>query len=439
MVGVKKLLLGLMLFGAVTYFGGGGTWASFSAETSNNGSTIASGTLTMTDTVNGNTGTTCLSANGASQNNINPLCDKLFTLTNIAPGVFGGTAKIAIQNTGSIDASKLSFWASSVNATLGVAGLVNGASISSIPVASLEGNVANGDQLVVNYGSHTQTFTAVGATAGSATATTIGITPATVVNFTYPAGTPVTDISSNSGTSNTDCFDAKTTVGTGGSSFGTQLNFNPTATNPLCGALVMSVQEQTGGLNYCWLGKGSGTSPQASAGACVAPVSVTLTTALTTGGSGPTALAVGALNGNVTAGDSVLVTSGTHTQTFVASATAYYGATSISITQTPANFAYPIGSSVVDSTSLTALNSNIGTTTVTGFDTANNTSGKIFMPPLTANGTSDATATVQLPHFGGTDTRTFYVSIFLPNPTGSVQNQLQGLSSTFGITWHLDQ
>jgi hypothetical protein len=56
---LKQFLLGLMLLGAVTYFGGGGTWASFSAETSNAGESIASGTLTMNDTASA---TACYSA-----------------------------------------------------------------------------------------------------------------------------------------------------------------------------------------------------------------------------------------------------------------------------------------------------------------------------------------------------------------------------------------
>jgi hypothetical protein len=37
------------------------------------------------------------------------------------------------------------------------------------------------------------------------------------------------------------------------------------------------------------------------------------------------------------------------------------------------------------------------------------------------------------------DTRTFIVGVYMPSPTGTNQNPLQGLSSTFGITWHLDQ
>jgi hypothetical protein len=47
---------------------------------------------------------------------------------------------------------------------------------------------------------------------------------------------------------------------------------------------------------------------------------------------------------------------------------------------------------------------------------------------------------VWLSHFNtGTYSRTFYVGLYLPVPAGTPQNQLQGLSSTFGLTWHIDQ
>ena len=35
--------------------------------------------------------------------------------------------------------------------------------------------------------------------------------------------------------------------------------------------------------------------------------------------------------------------------------------------------------------------------------------------------------------------RTFRVGLYVPAPAGTNQNQLQGLSSTFGLTWHIDQ
>ena len=426
---LKGLLLFVMAIGAAAYFGGGATFASFSAETSNVGSSAASGTLTMSDQVNA--GTACLSANSASQNNVNAACAAALALTNVAPGVYGGTAQITVQNTGSIDASKFYLWAPYANATLsaGISGTV-----TSLPITPLEGTVTNGDSLVLSFGTHTQTFTASGATAGGATS--IGVA-SLAANFAYPIGTIVTDTSSNTSASNTDCWDAKTTVGgTAGATFGTNLNFNPTTGNPFCGTALIFVQETTGGNHYCWLGKGS--SPEAASGACTAPISVNLSSALTTGGP-ITSLPVTALNGNVISGDSVLVTSGTNTQTFVASATAYFGATAIAVTSQTPNFAYPTTSTVTNTSALSSLNPDT-TDTITNFNTAHNTIGKIQLFPVTGNGTINNAATVELNHFNtGTFSRIFQVGVYLPAPAGINQNPLQGLQSAFGITWHIDQ
>ncbi len=431
MNGLKQVLLGLMLLGAVTYFGGGGTWASFSAETANAGQSIASGTLTMSDQVN--TNTACLSANGTPNNNVNPACQASLALTNVAPGVFGGTAQITIQNTGSIDASKLFFWASSVNATLNAA-LTSGVAATTLTVTPLEGTITTGDSIVVSYGTHTQTFVASGGTSGAATSVAV---TSQVANFSYPIGASVTDTSSNANVNNTNCFDVKTTVaGTVGATKGTDLNFNPAAGNPFCATTLIYVQETTGGFNYCWLGKGS--SPEAANGACTAPISVNIGSLLSI--AAPiTSLPVTALNGNVASGDSILVTSGSHTQTFTATAAAGFGATAIAITSATPNFAYPITSTVVDTTSQGSLNSNT-TDTITNFNTAHGSVGRIQLYPVTANATVDTLAPVQLSHFNsGTFSRVFRVGLYVPAPAGTNQNQLQGLSSTFGITWHLDQ
>jgi hypothetical protein len=429
--GLKKLLIGLIAFGAVAYFGGGNTFASFSAETTNVGSAVSSGTLTMSNQVG--SGTACLSANATPQNNLNPACAAALTLTNVAPGVFGGVAQVTVQNTGSIDASKFYFWAPPVNATLNGA-LTSGSAVTSLTVTPLEGSVASGDSLVVSYGSHTQTFTANAAASGGATS--ISVTSVNA-NFSYPVGTTVTDSNSNTNGNTTDCFDVKTTTpGTPGATKGTDLNFNPVTGNPFCGTALIFVQEITGGKNYCWLGKGS--SPEAASGMCTAPISVNLSSALSTAGA-ITSLPVTALNGNVASGDSIVVTSGSNTQTFTASANAYFGATSIPVTSQTPNFAYPTTATVTDSTSLGALNADT-VDTITNFDTAHNSIGKVQLFPVTANGTVDTNAAVELSHFNsGTYSRTFEVGVYLPAPAGINQNPLQGLQSTFGITWHIDQ
>ena len=429
---LKGVLLLLMAIGAAAYFGGGTTLASFNAETSNVGSAIASGTLTMSDQVNA--GTACLSAGGTPQNNVNPACAAVLALTNVAPGVYGGVAQVTVQNTGSIDASKLYFWAPQVNATLNGA-LTNGNAVTALTVTPLEGTVTSGDALVVSFGTQTQTFTANAAASGGATS--ISVT-SLAANFSYPIGTSVSDTSSDTTANNTDCYDAKTTTpGTALATKGTDLNFNPVTGNPFCGAALIFVQETTGGNHYCWLGKGS--SPENASGMCSAPISVNLSSALSTGGA-ITSLPVTALNGNVASGDSIVVVSGSNTQTFAASANAFFGATAITVTSATPNFAYPTTSTVTDSTTLSVALNPDTTDTITNFDTAHNTIGKIQLFPLTGNGTINNTATVELSHFNtGTFSRIFQIGVYLPAPAGINQNGLQGLQSTFGITWHIDQ
>ena len=251
------------------------------------------------------------------------------------------------------------------------------------------------------------------------------------------------DTSSNTSATNTDCYDAKTsTPGTVGATAGTALNFNPVTGNPFCGTALIFVQETTAGKFYCWLGQGfSITNPQPSGGICTAPISVNLTTALTSGAS-VASLAVAGLNGNVKAGDSIVVTSGASTQTFIAGANALFGATTITLSCTPscatANANYPTTTTVTDGSALLAL--NIDTTdTLTNFDTAHSAlAGHVQLLPLSANGTT--TTGTGLSHFNsGTYSRTFEVGVYLPAPGGANQNPLQGLQSTFGITWHIDQ
>jgi hypothetical protein len=424
---IKKLLLGLMAFGAVVYFGGGTTLASFSAEATNVGSAVSSGTLTMSNQVN--TSTACLSASSSTANNVNPNCDAVFSLTNLAPGVYGGVAKITVTDTGSLDASKFYFWAASVNATLN-GGLTSGAGVSSLTVTALEGTVTSGDQIVVSYGGHSQTFVANSGTSGGGTS--IGVT-AQNANFSYPVGSSVTDTSANTSPSNTNCYDTKTTTpGAPGATQGTDLNFNPVTGNPLCGTLLVYVQEVTAGKSYCWLGKGS--SPEAASGLCTAPISVNLSSGLSTGGP-ITSLPVTALNGNVASGDSIVVTSGTHTQTFTATANAAFDATAIAVSSATPNFAYPTSAIVTDTTSLAALNPDT-TDTITNFDTAHNTIGKIQLFPVTADGAVDSLASVEL---HSATNRIFHLGVYFPAPAGINQNALQGLKSTFGITWHIDQ
>lgn len=170
MVTTKRMLMLLMVVGVVAYAGGAGTFSSFSAETSNRNSSIASGTLAMSDTVN--TGSACLSSNAASADNYQTACDVALTLTNQAPGVFGGASKITVANTGSIDASQLTVYAPYVNATLATQ-INSGTTIGSLATTALEGNVSTGDTIELDYGGQSIQMVASGAV--SPTKTSIAV------------------------------------------------------------------------------------------------------------------------------------------------------------------------------------------------------------------------------------------------------------------------
>jgi hypothetical protein len=440
----KAMLMLMMAVGIAAYFGGAGTFAGFTAETSNPNDSLSSGTLTFSNTVNSNTA--CTSINGASANNVNAGCDSMFALTNVAPGVFGGTAKITLQNTGSLNASKLYLWAPYASGVLQT-GIANGATVNSLTLSTtggpngMEGTVSNGDLVVVSAGSKTQTFK-VGANASP------GATTLTIVNdATYPnvataafaAGATVQDTSSDTSVDNTNCYDVQTTSSpVAGATYGTQLNnFNPILHNPFCQAALIYVQEIGTNHNYCWIGNGSGSAN----GMCNAPISTNPTIGSNTT-IGTATYTVAALTGNVKTGDSVAFTEGANVVTCTATASSYITATAISVNScsvtSGVNGTFDSSTVVTDTTTLTTLSTDT-TNTISNFDTTKKYTSKVELTPVSANGTTAATGT-DLPHYdgGSTDTRKFYVGVYVPS-TAASQNQLQGLKSTFGITWHIDQ
>jgi hypothetical protein len=489
-VTTKRILIAFMALGIAAYIGGGGTFSTFNAETQNPGSSVSSGTLTLTDQVN--TGTVCASINAATLDNANQgyitnPCQAALNITNLAPGAYDttsastGASLLTLTNTGSLDASRFTVYGSYVNGALSTP-LVSGAAVAgnTVVVSSLEGPVTSGDTIILSYGTHTETCTAGASTAASNGSATINIsgganacgTGVTTWNFSYPAGTRVRDTSSNASPTTTDCWDSQTTAakdGAGnaiaGASYGTQLNFNPVTGNPMCTAALFWVQEVTfsGGVinpgvrNYCWSGKGS--SPEDSLGMCAAPINAALTGTTPSGGppytidASTTALAISTgLRGNIKSGDTLTITDKTvsASATCTAGANAYIGATSITLTGACTslvnNTAFTSGNTyIVDTTTLNSLNSDT-TDTISNFDTAHNQTGAIQLYPISANGTANTNALVELNRAGTANsatqpgaTRYFYVGVYLPAPPGTSQNQLQGLTSTFGFNWHIDQ
>lgn len=469
----KILLLLVMTIGFATYFGGSGSFGTFTAEDTNPNSNIASGTLTMSDNVNNST-TACFSYGGASNNNVNQACDVAFNLAgtgtpnsaagapanptgagNIAPGAFGGVAKIAVENTGSIDAGTFKLFAPYVNATLHTTAIPIGA-FTTIKVNNLEGPLANGDSLTISYGSQTTTATVSGNYAPVSPITTDVTVTVTGGNnasgATIPVGATVTDTSSDSAATNTDCYDQKATTNqVSGATVGNTLGFNTVSTsNTLCNTALLYVQEVGTGHNYCWFGVIDGASEAAANGMCAAPISTSPTT-LGSGTIGAGSYTVPALTGNVKNGDTILFTQGVNEISCTASADSFMTSTTISIGScngTPvsgSNGSFTNAVVITDSNTLTTLNPgppSLAAATIGSFDTSKSGTNGVVLYPVTSNGVAATGAPVSLPKYdssGHTSQRTFYVGVFLPSANGTNQNPIQGLMSTFGISWHLGQ
>lgn len=431
----KKILVLVMLAGAIAYIGGRATFALFSAETTNSNSSMASGTLTMGNQVYPNP-TVCMSSSGATNDNVNAACNAFLSLQNMAPGVSSAQAKLTIENDGSIDASKFYVFAPYPRTTLSGA-LTSGVAVASLQVSGFGVPVALNDHLIVSYGGHSQTFTVTAAVAGASTITVSG---SPLANFSYPVGARVDDTSADTSATNTDCYDAKTTTTTvAGSSIGTDLNFNDPTGNPLCSSLIFWIQEQTsGGANYCWSGLGSSGSSPSAVGQCRTPTTPSLSTTLSTGGA-ITSLPVQVLAGNIASGDSLTITEGAHTQTVTASGNAFINDAAIPVNSFTPNFAYTSAATITDTTAFGALNGDPGDT-ISQFDTGHLQTGRIQLYPVTGNNAVNTTATIELNKHGSAGyQRVFYIGVYMPAPAGTPQNALQGLVSTFGLSWHIDQ
>jgi predicted ribosomally synthesized peptide with SipW-like signal peptide len=104
-----KLLISLLVIGAVTALGSAGTLASFNAQTTN-GSSITTGDIYLGNTVN--SGTECLSfgANPTITAANTNTCTGVFGLTSVAaepgqPNASGNSASVKVTNKGSLNAT----------------------------------------------------------------------------------------------------------------------------------------------------------------------------------------------------------------------------------------------------------------------------------------------------------------------------------------------
>lgn len=104
--GLKKVLLSLIVVGAASSFSVGGTFAILKSEETNAGSTVATGTLTFSNTVG--TGTACTSNTGSS--NVNTSCSTLYASPSLLYPGQSETSTVTIANTGSVPIGSVSVY-----------------------------------------------------------------------------------------------------------------------------------------------------------------------------------------------------------------------------------------------------------------------------------------------------------------------------------------
>jgi hypothetical protein len=178
-------------------------------------------------------------------------------------------------------------------------------------------------------------------------------------------------------------------------------------------------------------------------------------------------LAVNALSGTFHSGDPVVITSGSHTQTFIASAQANPGATSISVTSQVANFAYPSGSAISGPTFTPVGNLCSGlklsiVETDSSFDhsLSNPASGCAYgtgsapagLGCVLGSGTAlssvpNSLTALNLTAAGGTGNTgtnlsasgSRYFLIAVKQPSASLDNTFQNRAASFDLLWHIDQ
>src|SRR5256885_11099217 len=101
----RKVLLSLGVVAGIGALAGAGTFATFTAQTTNPNNIFADGTLVLSNTVN--SGSACLSTGGGNtDSNANAACDVAFDLSVQKPGD-SDTEDLTLQNVGSLAASAL--------------------------------------------------------------------------------------------------------------------------------------------------------------------------------------------------------------------------------------------------------------------------------------------------------------------------------------------
>lgn len=112
----KKILLSLGAVAVVGAVVGGGTYATFNAQTANPGNVWANGTLILSNKVGA--GTTCLStgAGTGTDTNVNANCDALFTGATLRKPNDSATVNVNVKNEGTLNAAALKLHSSACTA-----------------------------------------------------------------------------------------------------------------------------------------------------------------------------------------------------------------------------------------------------------------------------------------------------------------------------------
>jgi hypothetical protein len=108
MTKIRKILLALLLFGVTGTAIGAGTFASFTASTTNQSSTFATGTLVLTNKVGA--GQVCSSDTVSVDDNDYAGCDVVFSgLTDLKPGSPAALADLTLAKGGSLAPTALKY------------------------------------------------------------------------------------------------------------------------------------------------------------------------------------------------------------------------------------------------------------------------------------------------------------------------------------------
>ena len=208
--------------------------------------------------------------------------------------------------------------------------LASGTAYTSLAVSALADAIASGDGLTLISGSTTQTTTANAAAAAGATTIDVGPAPVGTLTTALTSGTAYTSLATSTLSAALSVGEVVTLVDSGVAS-------QPFAVSAAAASGATSVA-------VCALAPG------------------TLSAALASG-TAYTSLAVTALTAAVASGDSLTLVSGSTTQVVTASAAAASGAKSISVTSFTASAAFPIGTTVLDTTTPLTASAAFPTTT----------------------------------------------------------------------------